>query len=1159
MEYIKTTKTIRFKLQHGHENGRIVKTISNLQNEEFDLANFVVNLDQFISLFNKFIFYKKEGDYYMQEHMTLKAEWLKKYAKTHLAQHKKKVGATARRQQYTIKDYKVDDLIDETLYNVDCLYGELAKDASAELNERAKRARTGLLLKSLYAKHNLPCLVDLAENLVDKKETTNTSLRLKKMGRELLQQLEVGMKIYLPEQSKGAVIAKASFNFYTLNKRPIDFQQKIKDLEHSLYTSLEGCRRGIQCNNNLWNAIVSDINRRAAGKQLCWGDSPFLKEGTYVSLRQTLKNILAEQKAAFSEMMQDDASYQELRESDLYLFRGISRREFDDYKDLTNEIEEVATERNQTSNEGRKRTLQTTLTNLKRRRGSMISAAERRTQGLFADYKAFAAWYRNVALRHGRILAQLKGIEKERVDSQLLQYWAFVVAQSGQHQLFLVPREKAKVCYDFLKNATSSQAPATCYWFESFTFRSLQKLCFGNLESGSNEFYKEIARELRQYTTVDRGYPQFISGEHKFQGDDQKKIKFYQDVLASRSAAKILGLPQQELKQKVTDRAFSCLDDFKIALEQVCYRRFMRMSPTILSTIKEQFDVQVFAITSLDLNNSVHIKEHDVHFEHRDKQHTTIWKNFWSDDNVNHHFDIRINPELSIIYRKAKDSRVEKYGVGSERYDERKKNRYLYEQLTLALTISEHCNAPFVNQAFAKVEEVVDNIKNFNQKLNKQQYKFAFGIDNGEVELSTLGLYLPEFAKPSHEEVLEALQQVDKYGFEVLTITDLSYEEPDTNGKMRRILQNPSYFLNPDLYCRTFGKSATEYEEMFERIFEKRHTLSLDLSTAKVICGHIVTNGDVTSLFNLWLRHAQRNVYEMNDHAHKEGVKNIVLKKSDDLNSGERRKFIDYLAEKSDDYKKLTDVRKNEYVTWVYKRWNFEEVTPDSTFVRILNKHRVRGNYLHDVLMAVAFEGEELVSVSDIFNIRNVFKLRKDFYSVKSQDDILAAINAYNKRIISNEELDLKLNQLKSSLVANVVGVIDFLYKNYQSRYGGEGLIAMEDFNVMNVDAAMEKFAGNIYRMLERKLYLKLQNYGLVPPVKNLLQVRDDNKLKQIGNVCFVDEAGTSQMCPVCETGRLGHTETCSRNCGFTSVGILHSNDGIAGYNIAKKGWNMNK
>ncbi|MBO5704032.1 MAG: hypothetical protein J6R91_05655 [Bacteroidaceae bacterium] len=1155
MEYIKTTKTIRFKLQHGHENKRIVKTISNLQNEEFDLAEFIVNLKQFIDLFYKFIFYKKDGDDYLQEHMTLKTEWLKKYAR-----HKIKVSTTAKRQQHSIKKYKVDDIIKETLYNMEILYGELAKDASAELNERAKRARTGLLLKSLYAKHNLPCLVDLADNIVDKKETTNRSLRLKKMGRDLLQQLEAGMKIYLPEQSKGAVIAKASFNYYTLNKKPIDFQQKINELEHSLYTCLGDCRRDIHCNMNLWNAITNDINERTDGKQLCWGDSPFLEEGTYVSLRQTLKNILAEQKAAFSEMMQDDASYKELRESDLYLFRGISRKEFDDYKDLTNEIEDIATKKNQTSNDNRKKYLQTQLNNLKKQRGSLISAADYCTKNLFTDYKAFAAWYRDVAKKHGKIFAQLKGIEKERVDSQLLQYWAFMAEQNGQHQLYLVPREEAKGCYDFLKNATSSEASAACYWLESFTYRSLQKLCFGNLESGSNDFYREIGRELLQYTTLDcRGYPQFISGEYKFHGDEQKKIKFYQDVLASKSASKIIGLPQQELKKKVTDRAFSCLDDFKIALEQVCYRRFMRMSPNILTTIKERFNAQVFEITSLDLRNAENIKEYEKCFEHHDKLHTTIWKQFWSNDNANNHFDIRINPELSIIYRTPKDSRVEKYGVDSERYDERKKNRYLHEQLTLALTISEHCNAPFVNQAFSKVEEVVNNIKNFNQKLNDHHYKFALGIDNGEVELSTLGVYLPEFAKSSHEEVLEALRQVDKYGFEVLTITDLSYEESDTNGKSRRILQNPSYFLNPDLYCRTFGKSATEYEEMFERIFEKRHTLSLDLSTAKVICGHIVTNGDVTSLFNLWLRHAQRNVYEMNDHAHKEGVKNIALKKSDNLNNGERRKFIDYLAEKSEDYKKMTEAQKNEYVAWVYKRWNFEDVTPDSVFVRILNKHRVRGNYLHDVLMAVAFEGEELVSVSEIFNIRNVFKLRKDFYRVKSQDDILAEINAYNKRIISNEELDLKLNQLKSSLVANVVGVIDFLYKDYQSRYGGEGLVAMEDFNVKNVDAAMEKFAGNIYRMLERKLYLKLQNYGLVPPVKNLLQVRDNNKLKQIGNVCFVDEAGTSQMCPVCEAGRLGHTETCSRNCGFTSVGILHSNDGIAGYNIAKKGWNMNK
>jgi hypothetical protein len=148
---------------------------------------------------------------------------------------------------------------------------------------------------------------------------------------------------------------------------------------------------------------------------------------------------------------------------------------------------------------------------------------------------------------------------------------------------------------------------------------------------------------------------------------------------------------------------------------------------------------------------------------------------------------------------------------------------------------------------------------------------------------------------------------------------------------------------------------------------------------------------------------------------------------------------------------------------------------------------------------------------------------------------------------------------MKSSLVANVVGVLDFLYKQYKERFGGEGIIAMEDFDLSKIENDRSKFSGNIYRMLERKLYLKLQNYGLVPPVKKLLQVREDKNIKQIGNVRFVDCAGTSQECPVCKEGRLGHTETCSAHCGFSSVGIMHSNDGIAGYNIAERGFFQNK
>ena len=115
----------------------------------------------------------------------------------------------------------------------------------------------------------------------------------------------------------------------------------------------------------------------------------------------------------------------------------------------------------------------------------------------------------------------------------------------------------------------------------------------------------------------------------------------------------------------------------------------------------------------------------------------------------------------------------------------------------------------------------------------------------------------------------------------------------------------------------------------------------------------------------------------------------------------------------------------------------------------------------------------------------------------------------------------------------------------------------------------LAKFSGNIYRLLERKLYQKFQGKGLVPPIKNILMFREKDNNREgkntipflhIGNICFVDPSGTSQNCPVCEKGKLRHTEICPNNCGFNSEGIMHSNDGIAGYNIAKRGyWEFEK
>lgn len=1186
METFKLTKSIRFKLEMNRDNTLIQANIEKLSSDcNFDLSEFVKNLDKYIEDMGQFLFYKKKDNQFaIKDKMIIKKEWLQKYVKQELAntkeQNKNKNNnqTQTRRIQNTIEDFEGLNIFIESVYDeIDTIYAELSADASAELNERAKRARTALLLKRLSVKKALPCLVSLLENTVDKKEKDNLSLKLKSQGQKLIQQLLRGIQEYLPEQSNGLPIAKASFNYYTINKKPIDYKSKTKEISDKLKFNIENNglkelarKKDSFCvnfsHNNIWQKITNDVVERAINKPLQLGDSPFADSDNVASLRQILKNIMASQKSKFQELMQNNSLYTTLQENDnLYLFSDISKDEFDKYYAATEKIEKKATEINKCTNDNKTKQLRSDLKKLKKERGSLINAAERNTQSYFKTYKQFASLYRIVSQKHGKLLAQMKGIEKESTESQLLNYWALILEENNQHKLVLIPREKASDCRNRLNDTNVNDETVKLYWFESFTFRSLQKLCFGNLDNGtnSNTFYPEIRNELNtKYQFSDnKGSSHFIKGEYEFAGDEQKKIQFYKDVLDSQYAKQVLNLPSKEVKENVINKTFDSLEDFIIALEKICYCRFVTVNKNIIDALHSSFNAQIFDITSLDLKNPINSQDKEVKFIHDDKIHTQIWKCFWARHNKNSNFDIRLNPEITITYRKPKQSRLDKYGKGSNLFDEKRKNRYLHEQLTLTMTFSEHSNAPAKNLSFISDDEFKTSVENFNKAFNTEKIKFALGIDNGEVELSTLGVYLPDFEKPTNEEKVAELQNIEKYGFKVLTITNLSYIETDINGKDKKIIQNPSYFLSKELYCRTFGKNEMQYNQMFKQMFEEKYLLTLDLTTAKVINGQIITNGDIPSLFNLWMRHAQRNIYEMNDHAKKETAKSIILKKSNELNDDEKKKFIGYLNKDNEKYKKLNDSEKTEYAKWVYNLWDDKNV-PNANFERIRKEQRV-GNYSQNVLFAVCFIGKDLQHVTDIFDVHNIFKLREDFYSIKSEEEIFSEIKKYNTRSLSDEELDLKMNQLKQSLVANVIGVIDFLYKQYKIRLEGEGIIVKEGFDSKKVDEDREKFSGNVYRILERKLYQKFQNYGLVPPIKNLMLLRTSgithNGFMQLGNICFIDPAGTSQNCPVCNNGKLRHSTVCSDNCGFKSEVIMHSNDGIAGFNIAKRGFNKIK
>lgn len=1175
METIRSNRFIRFKLQADGENASIQNKIDALNVDgEFDLVNFFSKLENYLYDINDYLFFEREDGSILKGGIVVKSEWMKTHAKQQLAEFRYKERSEDNqrndsrrvkrpRMQHTLSDYKLSDRIIGVYDDIVDVYEKLQDVVSRERHERADRAKIALLLGRLKTKGGLPLLVSLVENTTDKKEQGELSLRLKKSGKELLNLLEMGVQNYLPEQSKGYPIAKASFNFYTINKRPIDYTRKIKEINDRLRVDWKKCEEWCFGKNKSandiiwWNTIKADVERRAKGKELLLGEMPMRDIEDYANLRQILKNILAQQRAEFSEMIQSAESYSSLQESGLYLFDRISDEDFDEYFDFSEEIEQTATKRNQTRDQYKQRELRTKINRLKKQRGDLLNDACRETKDRFVDYKRFAAFYRKVAQQHGRLYAQLKGIEKERNESQMISYWAMILQNGSKHKLVLVPKEKASELKNGLNVSEDKTSNTKLFWFESFSFRSLQKLCFSNIESGSNKFYSDLRNEAefsRKYSFGGK----FISGEFDLQGDEKKKIEFYKDVLSSRTAGKVLSISKEELKQEVLDVDFDCLDDFKVALERVSYKRMFTVNPHIIDVLKSDFAAQVFDITSLDLRHEESCKDKETVFEYSDKMHTRIWKEFWSEDNEDSNFDIRLCPEITLLYRKPKSSRIAKYGA-----DSTQRNRYLHEQLTLVTRFTERSNSPGRELSFLAEEDEKKIVENFNREVLKEDFRFALGIDNGEVELSTLGVYLPQFAQESNDATFEMLKKVDEFGFPTLTIRDLKYKEKDIKGIDRRVVQNPSYFIKEDLYCRTFGKSHQEYEAMFETLFERRNLLTLDLSTAKVISGHIVTNGDVVSLFNLWKRHAQRNIYAMMEHQLAEGSVEIELKRSYELSDNERQTFIDYLNADNKKYEKLSKTDKSKYVTWIYDCWNGKEVE-NKDFENVYNECKRKGNFADIVLYAVCTNAGKVETVVDVFDIRNVFKLRKDFDCLMSQEEIKAELNRYNVRVISDEELDLNLRQTKSSLVANVIGVIDFLYARYKEKFGGEGLVVSEGFGVNKVEQDLEKFSGNIYRLLERKLYQKFQAKGLVPPIKNILMFREKDNNREskksvpflhIGNICFVDPSGTSQKCPVCENGKLRHTEICPNNCGFKSEGIMHSNDGIAGYNIAKRGF----
>ena len=341
--------------------------------------------------------------------------------------------------------------------------------------------------------------------------------------------------------------------------------------------------------------------------------------------------------------------------------------------------------------------------------------------------------------------AQLRGLEKERQESQQLRYWAVFLRRKERLSLCCIPLHKCQEAWKFLeKMANSGAVPVDSevklYRFHSITQRALHKLCFAEGSSFAADLPLNLQRLLSE-TNKASNDPEQIKRQRGKKPDQKTKaqleLEFFQTLLNDSRATDSLELSRFDFSEGLEAKT---LDDFQMAFDQAGYNvETIALGTAKAKTFVDRFKVLEFELTSYDIerrNENTH--QTPVSNERR---HTELWRQFWQAAEQGEAGNVRLNPELKIRLRKA-DPDLSEY-LRKKRFDlEKTKHRRLQDQYNLHLTMELNAGRLHSDLAFAKADEIDARIDRFNETFNKQNWdqSWKYGIDRGNIELATLCL-----------------------------------------------------------------------------------------------------------------------------------------------------------------------------------------------------------------------------------------------------------------------------------------------------------------------------------------------------------------------------------------------------------------------------------
>ena len=916
-------------------------------------------------------------------------------------------------------------------------------DKSA-LHDQTRRSDIASLLLQLGRKDLFPLIREFAAHARHK----NKANRLPDHAEAVEEQLQAALLEYAPSQGAGVVVAAASLNYYTVNKKPKQYyDDKIDSIKKQYERLAPDCE----------HMKVNKAQQKSRLLELMLGE------------RLNLEQIQDDEELSLFHNTQDRACLEEVYE----LTEKISR--------LTAELNEHQNRHSVGTTHYRQ--LKDQLQKAKKDRGSYFIKRNRHDNNYLQDWWNYCENYKKNAMKFGKLKAQLRGLEKEQQESQQFRYWAVFLRHKERLSLCCIPLDKRQEARDFLEemantNAGSGDSEVKLYRFHSITQRALHKLCFAEGSSFAADLPRDLQHLLSEANKASND-PEQIKKQQRRNPDQKTKaqleLKFFQTLLKDSRATDSLELSRFDFSEaRQADRA----EQFQMAFDKAGYDvETITFDTAKVKTFVDRFNVLEFELTSYDLER----RNENTHQTPKSdaRRHTELWRQFWKAAELGKTGDVRLNPELKIRLRKA-DPDLAEY-LRKKRFDLKKtKHRRLQDQYSLHFTMELNAGRLHSDLAFAKADEIDKKIDSFNEIFNKQNWdrSWKYGIDRGNIELATLCLarfdkndtyrhgdkilLQPSFPQGEEDIKVYTLKR-EKYNCRAISELET---RPIKERREKQVIVNLSYFIDriddPDWFSQ--------------------HTCTcIDLTTAKVISGKLVSNGDVLTFLKLKYEAAKRVLFDL-------------------VAQGE-----------------ITE--KNKLL-----KWGGEAHEHELCYTKSSSKP---GTIYHfEGAQGRDFKGLKL-SNGTTYTCDSIHKALQKYLDELLQEKVKPT-GAANKHVPSIE----KINHLRDALVANMVGVIMYLQQDYP------GIVMLEDLDMEKIEKHFKQLNINISRRLEFALYRKFQSLGKAPPhLKDLIQRRErlhakrkqeineaadkqyrsrKNFSSQIGAIVFVDEYNTSKNCPYC-------------------------------------------